>query len=132
MEIEEQEQYFAEIDKVKAKLAESSEAMAKIDSALPDSIDLPSLLNFIQQACSQSGLVLEEISPFTVTAASGMTNVKEISMSLRVSGSYTALKSFLVVLEKSARLIEAEDVSFTSPTKEDLFSVALKIKIHSY
>jgi Tfp pilus assembly protein PilO len=132
MEIEEQEQYFAEIDAVKAKLAENSEATSKIDSALPDSIDIPSLLNFIQQACSQSGLVLENVSPFTIVAAGGMTNIKEISMSLKVSGSYTALKSFLVVLEKSARLIEAEDISFTSPTKEDLFKVNLKIKIHSY
>ncbi len=133
MEIEEQQQYFAEIDAVKARLAQNNEAMAKIDSALPDSIDIPSLLNFVQLACSQSGLVLESISPFTVAAVSGMTNVKEISMSLRVSGSYTALKSFLVVLEKSARLVEAEDISFSSPTNnQDLLSVAFKIKIHSY
>ena len=132
MEIEEQEQYFAEIDLIKSKLAENSEAMSKIDSALPDSIDMPSLLNFIQQACTQSGVLLEGISPFTVATAKDMTNVKEISMSLKVVGSYTALKSFLVVLEKSARMIETEDISFTSPIREDLFNVALKIKIHSY
>src|SRR4030042_6800451 len=53
MEIEEQEQYFAEIETIKVKLAENSEATSKIDSALPDSIDIPSLLNFIQLACSQ-------------------------------------------------------------------------------
>ncbi|MBM3257972.1 MAG: hypothetical protein FJZ05_02040, partial [Candidatus Nealsonbacteria bacterium] len=89
--------------------------------------------NFVQLACSQSGLVLESISPFTVAAVSSMTNVKEISMSLKVSGSYSALKSFLAVLEKSARLIEIEDISFSSPTNnQDLFSFSLKVKIHSY
>jgi len=133
IEIEEQEQYFADIAAIKAKLEQNSEAMAKIDSALPDSIEIPSLLNFIQLACSQSGLVLESISPFSVAAVSGMTNVKEISMSLKVSGSYVAVKSFLSVIEKSARLVEAEDISFTSPTNnQDLFTVAIKIKVYSY
>jgi len=133
LEIEKQQQYFADIESIKAKLEQNSEAMAKIDSALPDSIDIPSFLNFVQLACSQSGLVLESISPFTVAAVSSMTNVKEISMSLKVSGSYSALKSFLLVLEKSARLIEVEDISFSSPTSnQDLFSFSLKVKIHSY
>src|SRR4030042_865255 len=79
MEIEAQEQYFAKIEEVKTKLAENNEATSKIDSALPDAIDLPSLLNFIHQACSQSGLALEEISPFAIASASGLTNVKEIT-----------------------------------------------------
>ncbi|HXK32338.1 MAG TPA: type 4a pilus biogenesis protein PilO [Candidatus Paceibacterota bacterium] len=132
IELEAQEQYFADIEAVKVKLAENEEATSKIDSALPDSVDIPSLFNFIQQACNQSGLVLEEVSPFAIAAAGGMVNVKEVVMSLRVSGSYTSFKSFLGVLEKSARLVEVEDISFASPTKEDLFTIVLKIKIHSY
>lgn len=133
MEIEEQEQYFANIASVKTRLDQNSEIVAKIDSALPDSIDIPALLNFIKLSCSQSGLVLESISPFSIKAVSGMTNVKEISMDLKVSGSYAAMKNFLFVIEKSARLIEIQDISFSSPaSSQDLFTFALKIKVYSY
>jgi len=132
-EIEDQEKYFSDIAAIKARLDQNSEAIAKIDSALPDSIDMPSLLNFVQSACVQSGLVLESLSPFSITSASGMTNVKEISVSLKVSGSYAAIKNFLFIIEKSARLIEVEDISFSSPSgKQDLFQVSLKIKVYSY
>ena len=53
IELEAQEQYFADIEAVKVKLAENEEATSKIDSALPDSVDIPSLFNFIQQAQSK-------------------------------------------------------------------------------
>ncbi len=132
IELEAQEQYFADIDAIKAKLAEYNAETSKIDSALPDSLSLPSLLNFVQQACSQSGMILESVSPFTIAASKDLVNVKQTELSLRVSGSYASLESFIVNLEKSARLIEIEDISFTSPASEDLFTVALKIKAYSY
>lgn len=55
----------------------------------------------------------------------------ETKIDLVLSGSYSAFKNFLSILEKSARLIETESLSFSSP-KEETFQFDLKIKIHSY
>jgi Tfp pilus assembly protein PilO len=130
--IEVEQEYFLNIRQIKDKLAEYPEALAKIGSALPFGHSVPSLLNFLQKASSQSGLILKEISPFTISPAGEATSVKATQLSFTVVGSYNSFKSFITTLEKSARLIEIESISFSSPKEGDLFTFSLRITTHSY
>ncbi len=129
-ELKEEQEYFLEISHLKNKLAEYPEALVKIDSALPVGYSVPSLLNFFQKASSQSGLVFKGISPFTISPAEE--NIKKIQLSFTVIGSYNSFKKFISTLEKSARLIEIENISFASPKEGDLFTFSLRVTTNSY
>lgn len=131
-ELKAEQEYFLNIKQIKDRLAEYPEALAKISSALPVGHSVPSLLNFLQKASSQSGLVLKEISPFTTSPAKEAAGIKATQLSFTVVGSYNSFKNFISTLEKSARLIEIENISFSSPKEGDLFTFSLRITTHSY
>jgi len=131
-ELKAEQEYFLKIGRIKNKLEEYPEALSKINSALPVSHSVPSLLNFFQKASSQSGLVFKEVSPFTISPAGEATGIKKIQLSFTVVGSYTSFKNFISIVEKSARLIEIENISFSSPKEGDLFTFSLRITTNSY
>ncbi|MFC1663727.1 type 4a pilus biogenesis protein PilO [Patescibacteria group bacterium] len=132
IELQYKEEYFSELKKTSEALKEYSQKLLKIDAALPASPDLPSLFDFLQKASSQSGLVLNEIKIVSTNSFNKDLNVQETSLFLSLSGSYSALKDFLLNLQNSARLIEVESISFLSPEKGETFFFNLKIKIYSY
>jgi len=129
-EIEGREEYLQDLNKAAEVLKNYQNQLAKIDSALPPSLELEVLLNFLQKASSQSGLILKDIKP-PVSQPSSEEELKETELSLAVSGAYTSFKNFLSILEMTARLIEVESISFSS-TKEGLQDFNLKIKVYSY
>ncbi|MFH1462398.1 MAG: type 4a pilus biogenesis protein PilO [bacterium] len=132
--LEQQEQYFLNLDQIKEKLEEHDKALVKISSALPDDASLPSLLNFIQKASSQSGLVLKGISPFAISSYENIANLQETQLSVQVFGSYPSFKNLLSILEESSRIIQMGNVSFSSPKEgdESLFTFNVSIKVYSY
>jgi len=132
-ELQSKEKHISNLQEASQELEKYQLELSKIDSALPSSPSLPSLFNFLQKVSSQNGLILEEIGSFSVSVPEEKPEIKEISLNLGVSGSYSAFKNFLSTLEKSARLIEIESISFSTPEKkESPFSFDLKIKVHSY
>ena len=58
--------------------------------------------------------------------------LKETELSFRVSGNYPSFKNFLLVLEKSSRFIEIENISFIFSKKEGSWGFDLKIKVYSF
>ncbi|MBU4204588.1 hypothetical protein KKH26_00165, partial [Patescibacteria group bacterium] len=65
--------------------------------------------------------------------------IKETNVSLNLFGSYNAFKSFLTSIEKSARLMEGGNISFsvtppslTSPLIQETYPIKLDIKAYSY
>jgi Tfp pilus assembly protein PilO len=131
-QLQSQENYFSKLNDTKAEFKTYELELSKIDSALPDDPSLPSLLNFIQKACSQSGLVLKSISPFASSALEEKTQLQASQTSIQVSGPYSVFKNFLATLENSARLIEVENIAFSSPQEENIINFNLKIKVTSY
>ncbi len=131
-ELQQEEQYFSNLNQIKTELENYEEALSKINSAFPDDPSLPALFSFLQKASSQSGLILKGISPFASYISESMPNIKETQFSLQVSGSYSSFKEFVSILEKSARKIEVENISFFSPKEGSLFLFNLGLKIHSY
>ncbi len=130
-ELKSKKEYLASLESAFQELEKHKDNLSKIESALPSDQSLPSLFDFLQRTSAQSGLILVDIGPVTVSSPKG-TTLKESGFNLSLSGSYSSLKNFLPVLEKSARLIEVEKISFSSAKGEEPFSFNLLIKIHSY
>lgn len=131
-EFQYKQQYFSALADTKTELDKYEEELSKIDSALPSGSSLPSLFNFLQKTGSQSGIVLKGISPF-VTIFQEESKTRKTEFSLEVSGDYTSLKSFISTLEKSARLVEIENISFFLLREGgDIFTFNIKMAVSSY
>jgi len=103
--------------------------LSKIDSALPDTPELPALFDFLQKSASQSGLVLKGLEATSGTQAEE--GLRETRLNLLLIGSYTSFKNFLSVLEYSSRLIETESLTFSS-SEAGLINAKIRIKVNSY
>lgn len=101
------------------------ESMDKIETALPDDLDAPALMNFVQAAAMQSGLALQDIN-YTESgkgaALSSGLSLANYEISLKVSGSYENFKNFISIIEHSSRLISV--VSLTVNSKIDIPQIA--------
>lgn len=133
-EINNQDEYFSNLKKISEELKNYQIQLAKIKTALPSNpfLSLPILLDFFQKASFQSGLVLKEIKTPSIQASPDFKEIQEIALTLVVSGSYPSFKNFLSILEKSARLIQVENISFSGEKKEASLDFNLKIKTYSY
>jgi len=130
-DLENNQEYLAALNNFYSEFEELKPQLSKIDSALPKEPSLPNFLDFIQKTVGENGLVLTEIS-FSKTTPT-KEKIKETSLELSITGKYSAFRNLLLNLEKSARLIEIANISFSS--KEDLEEVpsfGLIIKVHSY
>jgi Tfp pilus assembly protein PilO len=132
-EIKQYQNYFSKIEQASEELKKYSDALSKIDSALPPEPTLIPVYYFLQKNSSQSGLVFKEIGAVKTIALEEKPVIQKHTFPVSFSGSYFALKNFLSVLEKSARLFEIESISFSSPReKEESFIFNLTISLHSY
>jgi type IV pilus assembly protein PilO len=131
-ELQSKESYLATLTQLSQKLHEYKDSLDKIDSAIPDSPELPALFSFLQRAASQSGLILTKLDMTSAPVKSSSKSeigVNEIRLNLILSGSYSAFKNFLYTLEKSSRLIEVE--SFVLTAEEKQVNVKIQLKVHS-
>ena len=138
-ELQSKKEYFSKLNEIKIELGKYEEELSKINSALPENPSLPTFFNFLQKTSSQTGLVLKEVGAFSVSPSKDFPNLQETTLSLKLLGSYSSFKDFLSTLEKSARLIETENISFSSPEakpgaeeEKEPFAFNLKLKTYSY
>ena len=129
------EQALAAADEYKAKqntLASARNAidpenLARISTFLPDSVDNVGLILDINALAARSGLSLSNIDVVANDASGAKINTKapasagalpvartnligSVDLSLSAIGSYTALQSFLMGVERSARLLDVRDI----------------------
>jgi len=131
-ELSKREESIRELKNMEAKLKNYQEELAKIDSAMPTDVDLPALFDFIQKAGSQSGLSLKSVSHSSVRPLPNFEGMGETEASLTLLGAYDSFKKFLPILETTARMIEAQSVSFSSAPEEGPSEFKLTIKVYSY
>jgi Tfp pilus assembly protein PilO len=132
LEIQGKENYLRNLSEVKSKLDKHIEEVVVIDYALPDKPYLPSLFDHIQEISSESGLILSEIGISKTSPVEESSYFQETNISVDLTGSYSSLKDFLSSLEKSARLIRIENISFSSEEDDPFFSFSLMMKVYSY
>lgn len=127
------EEYYNELSLLSERLKEFETELSKIDSALPSQPSLPSFYNFFQKTASENGLILTAIGNFSTTPFKGKEEIKETSVGpIGLSGSYSSLKNFLIALEENSRMIEIENLSFSSPREGEIFDFKIALKIYSY
>ena len=131
-DLENNQEYLAALNDMYSKFEELKPQLSKIDSALPKEPSLPNFLDFIQKTVGENGLVLTEISFSEAKPIQEKEKIKETSLELNITGKYSAFKNLLLSLEKSARLIEVANISFSSENLEEVPSFDLTIKVHSY
>jgi Tfp pilus assembly protein PilO len=133
LDLQNRQSYYQEVAKTSEELKAYSEELSKIDSALPSEFFLPEMYDFFQKKASESGLVLKNESFGKGALVKDNPDQKEYRFSLELSGSYAAFKNFLAALEKSARMIKVEKISFSSPEKSgSAFSFLVSVKFYSY
>jgi Tfp pilus assembly protein PilO len=138
-ELQQREDYFSQLRTVARNFEALPEVLIKINNAIPDNPEFDKLINFLAVAAQQQGLVLTEISNVTVAAQeSGKPNqepqnfLRGITLSLRLTGSYPALKNFLLQVEDSARLLEVERLAFVPAKTAGAFQFELDLKTQAY
>ena len=130
-ELHSQEEHLQHLLEVSKEIQGREDSISKIDSAIPKEASLPELLNFFQKTASQSGLILEEVSPIAVSSGEEGA-IKTTRVNIVLKGYYFDFKNFLLIVEKSARLIEIENIFFSSDKLEELFTFELSTIVYSY
>jgi len=128
-QLQSKQEYLSNLSQNSEQLKEYQEKLLVIDTALPSLLSLPSLFDLLQKTASQNGLIIKNMDSSSVTNPEG---IQEVSVDLKAVGLYSGFKSFISVLEKSARMIEIESFSFSTPEEGEIFDFILTIKAYSY
>lgn len=96
------------------------ENLARLSVFLPDSVDNVRLILDINALAARSGLSLANINVSENNSSGAATDgtlstaaadpVNSVDLSLSAVGTYAALKAFLIGIEKSARLLDVQDI----------------------
>ena len=127
--------YYAAIAKTYDELQVHKDDLKKIDDALPQSPARGKLIYFLQEDAKANGLILKDVSlsdPSADTTGTSISNtIKDIFISMDVSGDYTSLERFMASLEGSSRIFEIKNISFGYVIGSQ-YNFNLKIITHSY
>lgn len=132
--------YYTEIYQKMRELEANKESLDKIDSALPNNFYFGDLVYALQKKSSENGMVIKNLFLVKDSLLDPKENIKEISLSVNLLGTYSALKNFMHSLEKSARLFEIPTVTFSSLSslppstapQSQIYSFNLALKTYSY
>jgi len=130
--LENQAQYYKEIEETFKKLEAKRETVDKITSMLPKKLDSASLINYFNAASQKHGLLLQDI---LITSGDSFPKIERIQrhqITLKLSGTYSSLKNFLVSLEKSARLFEVDQITFSAPEEKEIYDFEIQLTVYSY
>ena len=128
-ELQSKQEYLSNLSENSEQLKKYQEKLLVIDAALPSTLSLPSLFDLLQKIASQNGLIVKDMNSSYVTNPEG---IQEVRVDLKIVGLYSSFKSFISVLEKSARMIEIESFSFSTPQEGEIFDFILTMKTYSY
>lgn len=124
--------YYVTIKKLYDELQKRSKDIEKIDNALPQSPSLGKTFYFLQNSAQQNGLAVKSIFLSKASATNAtFKSIKDLSFSINASGDYSSLKSFISFLEKSSRIFEVTNISFSSSSKVP-YDFSLQVITHSY
>jgi Tfp pilus assembly protein PilO len=118
------------------------EALARLSTFLPDSVNNVSLILDINALAARSGLSLSSIdvisnsgdstkntAPNSTLPVSRADPVGSIDLSLTATGTYNALQEFLVGIEKSARLLDVLDI-IVSGSNVGVYTYKMTVRLY--
>ena len=95
----------------------TNKQIAKIETEVPPTADLPGLLRLLREAADRSAVDFFSVSPGAPTAdVSGQFSV--ISASINITGSYFSLEEFLYRVETLPRVGKVTNITISAETSE--------------
>ncbi|MEF8846912.1 MAG: type 4a pilus biogenesis protein PilO [Candidatus Paceibacterota bacterium] len=123
--------YVSKLNSLSEQLDQHGEGMSKIETALPSKPGIPSLLNYLYSAAAGSqGLLMKNVGAISQSSYQG--NIKKSNLNITLSGAYPSFKNFLKMVEKSSRIIEVNNISFTVPRGEDKAPPQYDVKLSTF
>lgn len=120
--------YFAEMRKTSERLKNYENQLKILDYALPTKFYLPLMHNFFEETSPKYGLTLNSVAA-SVNPLAGTSKIKEIPISLNLSGSYSSLKDFITYLENSVRFFALGNMTISGSDSPDKpFNLILNLK----
>jgi len=114
----------------------SDEDKAKLEKLVPENVDNVRLIIDINNIASKFGMAVKNISLVasddkntSATLGPSGNEYTSLLLSFSVSGSYDALREFLINLEKSLRLADVENVSFT-PGALGIYTYSISLRTY--
>jgi len=127
--------YYSAIAKTYEELQARQDDVNKIDDALPQDPALGKLIYFLQETAKENGLTVKDVFLSKLSTSniqvSATNSVKDLVLSMDLSGDYPSLLNFIFFLEKSSRIFEISSISFDS-TSGPPYGFSLQVKTHSY
>jgi len=132
-EIANRQEYFAALSQAAIELAQYEANLEKIETAFPETIDAPALMNFVQAAAMQSGLIVKSVTYSGTTVKKVIEKEKKVAVvadavkplqlqsygvDAEFIGSYLNFKDFLARIEYSSRLVSANQISVSAESLE--------------
>lgn len=101
----------ANLERLIGQYNERASELASFDKAIPAGRNIPELLINLEALASENGLIFSGVNfkPKDLKAP----GVKTLIMEIRVKGSYLAFQNYLKAVEKSLRLFDVTNVSFS-------------------
>lgn len=139
--------YFARISDIILGLQSRQQVLDKIKSALPASVTLGPMVDFLQKKGSENGVSITSIVfsqalalvPGEVLETSSPAETKDVLFTMDLTGSYQGLKNFLFAMDNSARLFEMDSVSFSLSqplvgvkNRAQEYTMKLEVRTRSY
>lgn len=131
-ELQKKEEYFDQLREISQKLQGFSSELAKIESALPPSQNIPDTFNFISAAASRNGLILRGTQVGESRPLKEESSIFKTNLSFSVVGPYPGLPGFIAELQSSSRLISFEEISLKKAGQDNLFKFDFIISTYSY
>ena len=111
--------------------------LAKLAAFLPDSVDNVGLILDLNALAARSGLSISNIDITTSPAAegaksslpSGVSLTGSVDLSLSAVGTYPSLKSFLAGMERSARLLDVQNISVKG-SETGVYTYEIKLRLY--
>ncbi|MBI2624783.1 MAG: type 4a pilus biogenesis protein PilO [Candidatus Nealsonbacteria bacterium] len=131
-ELEYQSEYLASVKKAKETLDNYSSQLEKINTALPDAVSYPAILENIQMQAAKSGLVIGDVKPLPAGISPSNSQIRKYSVQVVLSGNYPDLKKFISNIENSARIFNINKISFDYSKEGKALEFSLIIEASSY
>lgn len=139
-ELIEREKHLSDMFELSQRLKQQQAALDKISSALPSYPDFPSLMVFLNEKASESGLIVlrpDNVSTvYHVSREEGTEQesmgIKPIEFDLWLTGKYPSLKNFIRSVESSSRLIRVSNIVATEDEDFDLYVYQITLQTSFY
>ncbi len=140
LELVERERHLSDMFELSQRLKQQQAALDKISSALPAHPDFPSLMVFLNEKASESGLIV--LKPNNVSTVyhvlreedveQSSPGIKPIEFDLFLTGKYPSLKNFVQSVESSSRLIQVSNIVATKDEDLSLYVYQITLETSFY